>query len=93
MQGLKAPSDEVSAPIVKKIWQNVGGADLPVRGKVQERSFARLQTSRSFMHLLSYFFTVFNTHIFPDIHTNYMNRVKFKGLHLKSKTLMLYIHG
>ena len=42
MRGLKAPSDEVSADTVKKVWQNVGGADLPVRGKVQERSFARV---------------------------------------------------
>jgi len=65
MKGLRPSSGEVCVRTVHNWWQTVGGADLPIRGQVQERAFARVQASRSFMHMISYFFTVFYTHVFP----------------------------
>ena len=62
-RGLKASSDEVSVKTVKRHWQAVGGEELSVRTAVQERSHARVQASRSMMHMLAYFFTVFYTHM------------------------------
>ena len=65
MKGLRPSSSNVCLRTVHTWWQTVGGADLPIRGKVQERAFARVQAARSFMHMMSYFFTVFYTHVFP----------------------------
>ena len=65
MKGMRPSSGDVCRGTVDKHWQNVGGGDLLVRSKVQDRAFARVQAARSFMHMISYFFTVFYTHIFP----------------------------
>ena len=65
MRGLRPSSSDVCRGTVDKHWQNVGDADLTVCGKVQERTFTRVQAARSFMHMIRHFFTVFYTHVFP----------------------------
>ena len=62
-RGLHAPNTAVATKTVEMYWQHMGGKEHPVRTKVSERSHARVQASRSVMHLFSYFFTIMHTHI------------------------------
>ena len=61
-RGLRPPTAAVAKNTVEKYWQHMGGKQFPLRTQVSERSHARVQAAHSEMHLLSYFFTVLNTH-------------------------------
>lgn len=62
-RGLRPPKACVHPNTVRNYWQHLGDKENKIRTKVSDRSHARVQASRSIMHLFSYFFTILHTHV------------------------------
>ena len=62
-RGLRPPKACVHPNTVRNYWQHLGDKENKICTKVSDRSHARVQASRSIMHLFSYFFTILHTHV------------------------------